>query len=358
MEQLPENTEEQVKPSETATQTTPGQVSLGKMLREAREQLNLSIVDVAAQIKFAPRQIEALEADDFKQLPEMAFLRGFVRSYAKILNLDAQKLLAAIPQAQAPEPELVPPSVNVPFPVAFSWQKQNLLLLGAALLLAVIVAGFAVWHFSTPLTQATIAKVETPVSLPAETQVIPEKIIPEKDIPGKVIPGKTKPQPAVKQHNKETPVPTQPKQSPPETAKKSVIAEPKQKPVDTAAGQNSGGPENAQKSSVRIVKTRAVSGVPAVQSGASAPIHVGTMKTASLRLVFGEESWTEVMDGDGKMISSQINPAGSELNLKGLLPLSLVIGHALATQLYVDGNPVNLAPYSNSTSEVARITLQ
>ena len=65
MEQLPENTEEQVKPSATTTQTTTGQESLGKMLREAREQLGLSIADVAAQIKFAPRQIEALEADDF-----------------------------------------------------------------------------------------------------------------------------------------------------------------------------------------------------------------------------------------------------------------------------------------------------
>jgi cytoskeleton protein RodZ len=128
--------------------------------------------------------------------------------------------------------------------------------------------------------------------------------------------------------------------------------------VDSATGQNSGGPETAQRSTVRVVKTKAVSGVQAIQSGASADLHVGTMKTASLRLVFGEESWTEIMDGDGKMISSQINPAGSELNLDGLLPLSLVIGHALATQLYVDGEPVNLVPYSNSTSEVARITLQ
>ena len=56
------------------------------MLREARERLGLSVADVAAQIKFAPRQIEALEADDFKHLPEAAFLRGFVRSYAKILQ--------------------------------------------------------------------------------------------------------------------------------------------------------------------------------------------------------------------------------------------------------------------------------
>jgi cytoskeleton protein RodZ len=68
----------------------PAATSLGNILREAREKLGLSVADVAGQIKFAPRQIEALEAEDFKRLPEAAFLRGFVRSYAKILHLDAE----------------------------------------------------------------------------------------------------------------------------------------------------------------------------------------------------------------------------------------------------------------------------
>src|ERR1039458_7621063 len=96
MEHLPENNAEQSNRSAEIPLT-----SLGRMLREARERFGLSVADVAAQIKFAPRQIEALEADDFKHLPEAAFLRGFVRSYAKILHLDAQTLLAAHPGAKS-----------------------------------------------------------------------------------------------------------------------------------------------------------------------------------------------------------------------------------------------------------------
>ena len=142
------------------------------MLREAREQLGLSVADVAAQTKFAPRQIEALEEDDFKNLPETAFLRGFVRSYAKILHMDAEVFLAALPQAKAPAVELIPASVDVPFPKEYSAQK-NLLMLGAALLIALIVVGFAVWHFTTPLKRIKGVKIETPVSLPAEVQIIP-----------------------------------------------------------------------------------------------------------------------------------------------------------------------------------------
>src|SRR5450830_941197 len=145
MEHLPENNAEQGNLSAAIPLT-----SLGRMLREAREHLGLSVADVAAQIKFAPRQIEALEADDFKHLPEAAFLRGFVRSYAKILHLDAQTLLTALPQPKTAAAELIPASVEVPFPAAHSSQRQNLILLGAALLLAVFVVVFAVWHFTNP----------------------------------------------------------------------------------------------------------------------------------------------------------------------------------------------------------------
>ncbi|TAN77780.1 MAG: DUF4115 domain-containing protein, partial [Gallionella sp.] len=153
--------------------------SPGKMLREARERLGLSVADVAGQIKFAPRQIEALEADDFRNLPEMAFVRGFVRSYARILHLDAQALLAALPQTDAVPAQPIPASVEVPFPDAHSSQRQNRVWLGAALLLAVLVVAFAAWHFTAPPAQPETAQVETPVSLPAEIQIIPASRVPE-----------------------------------------------------------------------------------------------------------------------------------------------------------------------------------
>jgi cytoskeleton protein RodZ len=102
-------------------------VSLGNTLREARERLGLSVADVAHQIKLAPRQIEALEADDFQRLPEMPFVRGFVRGYAKILHLDDQPLLASLPQASPNSAPLIPDSVEVPFPSAHSPQRQNLI---------------------------------------------------------------------------------------------------------------------------------------------------------------------------------------------------------------------------------------
>src|SRR3989338_8864504 len=153
--------------------------SLGSALREARERLGLSVADVANQIKFAPRQIEALEADDFQHLPEAAFLRGFIRSYAKILQLDGQALLAALPESKTVPTELVPASVDVPFPGAQSLLRQNQFWLYAAGLLAVVAGIFALWNSMSPLKQPKVEQVETPLSLPAEVQIIPVTPVPD-----------------------------------------------------------------------------------------------------------------------------------------------------------------------------------
>ncbi|HKB61206.1 MAG TPA: helix-turn-helix domain-containing protein, partial [Gallionellaceae bacterium] len=77
-------------------------LDVGAILREARESAGMSVEEVAGRIKFAPRQIVALESGDYAQLPEMAFIRGFVRSYARMLELDDKALLSALPGAPAP----------------------------------------------------------------------------------------------------------------------------------------------------------------------------------------------------------------------------------------------------------------
>ncbi len=325
MENLPENNSGQGNnPAKKSSST-------GSMLREARENLGLTVADVAGQIKFAPRQIEALEADDFRNLPEAAFLRGFVRSYAKILKLDAESLLASMPSAKAAATELAPSSVDVPFPNEQANRQQNLVWLGAASVLAVLVLGFAFWHYKTPLKQAkeptkelvkeqtNATLVEAPVALPADAKIISEPLV-----------------------------------------LKSSTIEPSVHPVPKSRSSEA-------TSSVKETKTLA-SAHAAKTASAKAASHVPAtvtmtsdragLKPEELRLVFGEESWTEIKDKDGKIISSQINPAGSELHVEGNPPFSMLIGHAASASLFYRGKQVDLKPHINKYSEVAHLTLK
>src|SRR5450756_2403733 len=188
--------------------------------------------------------------------------------------------------------EFIPGSAGVPFPNAHSLRQQNMIWLGAASLLAVIVAVFALWHFKTPLKQSkeqvNAAKVETPVELPAEAKT--------------------------------------------------------QSSVREAKTQ----------SSVREAKTPVAKDA-TVQSENSVTPLGALPETSKLRLVFGEESWTEIKDKDGNIISSQVNPAGSELRVEGNAPFSMLIGHAASASLYFRGKQVDLKPYINEYSEVAHL---
>lgn len=67
--------------------------SVGGILAAAREQAGMSMDEAASSLRLSVRQVQALEADDATQLPSPTFVRGFIRNYAKLLNLDAEALL-------------------------------------------------------------------------------------------------------------------------------------------------------------------------------------------------------------------------------------------------------------------------
>jgi cytoskeleton protein RodZ len=71
-------------------------VSPGARLAAYRQERGWTVEQVASQLNLAPRQVVAIESDDYAALPGMAVTRGFMRSYAKLLKVDAAPLLAAI----------------------------------------------------------------------------------------------------------------------------------------------------------------------------------------------------------------------------------------------------------------------
>ncbi len=63
-------------------------VTLGALLSQARKQKGLSVGEVAERLKLPARQIEAMESGSYKGLPEAVFIKGFLSSYARLLELD------------------------------------------------------------------------------------------------------------------------------------------------------------------------------------------------------------------------------------------------------------------------------
>ena len=82
--------------------------SPGAYLSARRQALGWSIEQVADQIKLAPRQVLAIECDDFLALPPMVVTRGFIRAYAKCLKVDVAPLMALLKSEIVPKIDAAP----------------------------------------------------------------------------------------------------------------------------------------------------------------------------------------------------------------------------------------------------------
>lgn len=169
-------TDSQALPSSTAPVVTD--ISVGEILRRAREAQGFSLAEVANALKLNIRQIEALESGRFDELPGLAFTRGFLRNYARLLRLDVAPLLANLDRpGDVASVELMPASNahgDIPQEGRGRFRKSILPgVLAAAGLLGVVVAG---WYFDTQKKVAEEVAVQVPpvVAEGAQGESVPQ----------------------------------------------------------------------------------------------------------------------------------------------------------------------------------------
>lgn len=140
----------------------------GRLLAEARAQKNLSVAEVAQQLKLSAGQVEALEADAYERLPGPVFVRGFVRNYARLLDLDADALVAGLgmPHDSTPASATVPHSHNIPFP-----EQRPVKWRGYMAGLLVVLIAVALFEFFYSAPQAVVVVTPPPAPLPPSVPV-------------------------------------------------------------------------------------------------------------------------------------------------------------------------------------------
>lgn len=81
---------------------------LGDLLTKARENLSLSQKDIASRLNLRVGIISALDANDFDKLPAPTYIRGYIRSYARAVNLNADRLINLYNGLAEAPPEILP----------------------------------------------------------------------------------------------------------------------------------------------------------------------------------------------------------------------------------------------------------
>lgn len=92
----------------------------GELLKAERIKKNLTVAEVANTLKLSSKIITSIESGDTDELPAKTFIRGFVKSYASLLKLDADLILRQFQEEMGstqPLPKNPPPMPNQPLQV-------------------------------------------------------------------------------------------------------------------------------------------------------------------------------------------------------------------------------------------------
>ncbi len=92
----------------STSQTEETLISAGEQLKHLREQKNLSVQDIASRLNLEVRIIEAIENNNFEILSAATYARGYLRSYAKILEADPDAIIASYNNSAPAPPEIIP----------------------------------------------------------------------------------------------------------------------------------------------------------------------------------------------------------------------------------------------------------
>ncbi|SFP32822.1 cytoskeleton protein RodZ [Nitrosomonas cryotolerans] len=287
--------------------------SVGHLLRNARISRSMSLSDVARQLRLSVQQVEAIEKEDYDKLPGRTFMRGFVRNYANLLQLDPVAILQLLPQSA--------PTISVqrtPFRIKeislTSNHERNGHSLFIIIIILILFSLVIYWIYQNgDWSKESVVKNSTETTFTLEPKV----------------------------------------KTDPETIELSLPLPPPVSSFDILNNKQL----NQTAKSVELENNR----LSPEKSLSTAELANATPKDHTigiLHFLFSKESWVNVKDNRGKTIFEQTNASGTERVISGKRPLSLVIGNAAGVNLTYNDRPIDLKPYTRKNEGIARLALE
>ncbi len=324
--------------SETAPEqeTTPGQ-----RLRDAREAAGMSAREMADRLNWLPAHVGAIEADSFDELRSAAFVRGYLRAYARAVSLDEDEIVALYAVMRPETAEHAPRSASPP-PTSSPSQKTGMsVVLGVTVAVAVIAAIW--WQQQRPEQEPTAApkaaqaaSADAGAGLSASQADTP--IDPAPETASSV--AATTPVTFAGDEGNADKVSA----SEPGPTAANEVASPAASSTPTATIE----PQPAQSEAAATPSQPAAGSAPAADNAA-------IDADGALQFSFSGDCWLEVRDGEGQLIYADLRSAGDTLGLDGVPPFEILAGDAAAVTLRYRGEPVVMQ--TRPGRDTARLTV-
>ncbi|MCB1646004.1 MAG: helix-turn-helix domain-containing protein [Pseudomonadales bacterium] len=337
----------------TEEQQTPELPRVSAMLVDARTKLGLSQKEVADRLFLTTTYIRYMDNGEFDRLPKPAFIRGYLRAYARTVSLDSDEVIATYAEVAISTQE--PPEIRdvTEESVGSSRFTGPVIQTGIAGLVALIVLVLIVWALSGDDEPPPVVTVGPAVTQPAEETSLR---LPQRESVN---------DPAASSDGQQTEASPQREESQQATAPAQMDSQDAQ-PAATAASEAEAPAEeffaalpdtDAEDEAVQTQVPDGEVTVERVVMEEGVLITVDAAGEDKLELTFSDECWTEIEDGNGVSIYGDLNRDGDTLVVTGKAPFEILFGKAPAATLMFNDEQIDLARYT-TRDQTAKVKLR
>lgn len=282
--------------AEPEQQTSEPTLLPGQQLQHAREAARLTIEEVSGHLHLDVPLIRALEQDDYNALPSAAYICGYLRSYARLLKLPEDEIVQAYNKGNQVLSQLIPENMTIRPERS---ENSTPMKLVTVLVLSVAIFAGAAWLLDKYELLSGKAQL---TSSAQETNVTEEDIL---SVPPSLLESAHE-----NAGNVSATINT-------ETAEPANV-----EPLPLPHAE----PDAAE---VEVLAQTATDNAAAIQADVSA--------AGGLRLVYRDESWTSVIDANGKKLVYRLVPKDTQLAISGTPPYTIRLGKAAVVDVWYEG---------------------
>jgi len=343
----PENQIDSLDPVTEAESSGAGSKTVAESLIDARKALGLSQEDVAGALYLDVKVIRAIEQRDYEKIPKQVFLKGYLRSIAKVVGLDGQEIVSLfeVESRSACADLVIERATDGEVDNRFTGHvfKAGLLASGILGLLLLLT-----WVFLSGNDDQTEVNAD---SLGQRQINNPNQVLVDSGV-----------DPLVG-------IPTPVEHSAVQSAQVNEVVEPQSADqnndgpgvpemtevyADAIVARGPGTPVPEQPETMALLTKVITSERTELEAGRLLEMDAGGLD--EIEIIFSGECWLEVIDGDRESVYSDLNRSGDVLRIRGIAPFELLFGDATVARLYYGGALIDLT--SRTTRErTARIKL-
>lgn len=347
------------------------------LLVQAREKMGFSQKEVADKLFLTTTFIRYIDDGEFARIPKPAFIKGYLRSYARVVELSGDEIVALYEQeleAAEPAPEMKGVTEEKVGTASITGPVLKTGVLGIVGLAAIVAM---IWWATVDeeeprqpvITQSSLSETQTVQQVSEEASaedMIEETLAQPTDSQSDMEPE------AFGYMDRDTTQATDAASSTfteesEEVADPALVQAPEADVVEEATQDTMTGSEAAESEAEQVevpaelgeaateVDAREISIKRAVQNG-QRYIQVNASGPEQVELSFIDECWVEVSDPFNDPVYQDLHRDGDVLTLNASLPVRILLGKATAVQMIYNGRPFDLEPYT-SGDDTAKLTI-